>query len=260
MFGRSPGRPAIWPGLGGTAPDLVNDRGNHLNRTALAEAGWNHEIRSLSLQTVRHLPRKDRVKALPRHAGATKNALSLEEGWRADHSDRVHELVAAGFVEKRDIHHRQRTASRRLLYEEKALRGADQGMDDVLKAIESIRIVKHGLTKGFPIDTHKDAAAVGKSGEHRTDGGTTRHEKIVNGGIPNAWKIRPAVDFPMAIEPVRPRMKGMFLHSAAEDDAAEITGHLGVDAEPGGKAGAALMQQHAEAVDHNITPSVRCSQ
>ncbi len=152
--------------------------------------------------------------------------MRLEEGGRADHGDRVHELVAAGFIEKRDVHDCERAAGRRLLGQEGSLGRADQGVHDPLQAAKSVGIVEDGLAESFAVNAVLRVAAVGKGRQNRGDRSAPLGEQFVDGGI--SIKHRNAE-----------RMEGAACRGFAHGDRAgeaEDEGHVGPPQPPSTEA------------------------
>ena len=66
----------------------------------------------------------------------------------------------------------------------------------------------------------------------------------------------------MPIEPVRPKMRGLFvfrLFVIGTNGAAKVFGYFRLHAKPSGKAGAGLMQQHAQPVNNGVAFLLRGS-
>src|SRR5689334_23617943 len=90
--------------LGAAALAKLGQNHLHLLESVLeALVRHNHEMGFCTLFFVRHLARMKMVELFFRHPRPCQDPLALNMGGSADHHDRVHVSLAAGFEQKRDI-------------------------------------------------------------------------------------------------------------------------------------------------------------
>ena len=204
--------PGARPGGARTVAHAIDDLRDREERAPSLETGRDHEIRTSPLLGIRHLARADRRQTRRRHAPAPAQALGLHERRRAHHRDRVDPALAAGLVEQGHVEHHERAARAGAAGQKPALRDLDHGVQDRLEPGERRGIVEHPPPERLTVDPAVRAQTVGKRSPDRRDraaAGASRRwtaASASNTGTPRLRTARLAVDLPMAIEPVRPRM------------------------------------------------------
>jgi hypothetical protein len=218
------------------------------------KARLHHQVRARPFFRVRHLEGDHGGDFRVAHSPPAPYPCELHCAWRGDNHYLVHQPVAPGFEEQRDIQHGCRGAASAGLCQEPALCGAHHGVEDVFQRSHCLVIreylraergavqhaVVHGAGEGFG-DGGQGAAMPalqamhgGVRVEHRQAGAA---ECLGGGGFAHADTAGEADDFHARALPFR-----------------DVGGYQGGDrlvhhrryAEPGGEAGDRLVQQHAE--------------
>jgi hypothetical protein len=102
-----------------------------------------HEIRAFALFGIGQLPRQDGIEHFLRHVGACQNALALYFRRRGHNNHRIDPLLAAGFIQQRYIHHRDRRTGLLGVRQEFPMIGAQHRVHDLLQPLHRRGIMHH---------------------------------------------------------------------------------------------------------------------
>lgn len=232
-----------------------------------AQTGGHDEVGAAAFFAVRHLAREDRGEAFFAHAGAAQNAQALQKFGRGHYHHGIAQFVGADLVKKRDVENHNASAAHRIFAQKFCARRADQRMEDSFEPTERRWIAKDTRPQGGPIDgtvfhdtrercldrRHGRAARA----QQRVDldvGIMDRHAQPPECGGGRRLAHRDGAGKPQNHH-ARMTLKARLAPGTRSRQHVRKQGliHHRLDAEPGGKPGPCLMQQHADTVDGRMT-------